>query len=187
MFITICCIPTELLNGEEAYLLGCREEVAQGSYMEWVQEKVTKKYIDTSGSVALGKVRLARGMSRLTLWASLVKSLDSAKSVSWRFWSRLLTGSLLTNHRLSNMVNSRSDGIYSWVYQDEQGNYGVCRRERCREEAESTGHAVCGCKLAHERWRQLEEELTTEWELQGWGDWTAISWLSNQYEGWGRV
>ena len=176
--------PTELLKGEEAYVLGCREEVAQGSYREWVQEKVTEKYIDTSGSVGLGKVRLARGMSRLTLWASLVKSLDSTKSLhAWRFWSRLLTGSLPTNHRLSNMVNSNSDSIYSWVYQDELGSHGACRREGCGEESESTEHAMCGCKWAQERWRQLEEELTAEWELQGWGDWTAISWLSNQYEG----
>ena len=66
---------TELLKGEEAYVLGYREEVAQGSYREWVQEKVTEKYINTSGSVGLGKVRLARGMSQLTLWASLVKKL----------------------------------------------------------------------------------------------------------------
>ena len=67
-----------------------REEVAQGRYREWVQEKFTEKYIDTSASVGLGKVRLARGMSQLTLWASLAKSLDSTKSLSWRFWSRLL-------------------------------------------------------------------------------------------------
>ena len=31
---------TELLKGEEAYVLGCREEVAQGSYRAWVQAKV---------------------------------------------------------------------------------------------------------------------------------------------------
>ena len=52
--------PTELLKGEEAYVLGCREEVAQGSYREWIQEEVTEKCIKTSGSVGLGKVRLAR-------------------------------------------------------------------------------------------------------------------------------
>ena len=40
---------------------------------------------------------------------------------------------------------------------------------------------------AHERWRQLEAELTTEWEFQGWGDRTAFLWLSNHYEGWERV
>ena len=85
------------------------------------------------------------------------------------------------------MVNSNSDSIYSWVYQDELGSHGACRREGCGEESESTEHAVCGCKWAQERWRQLEEELTAEWELQEWGDWTAISWLSNHYEGWERV
>ena len=82
---------TELLKGEEAYVLGCREEVAQGSYMAWVQVKVTEKYIDTSESVGLGKLGLARGMSQLALWASAVKGLDSNKTLSWRFWSRLLT------------------------------------------------------------------------------------------------
>ena len=42
---------TELLKGEEAYVLGCREEVAQGSYRAWVQAKVAEEYIDTSESV----------------------------------------------------------------------------------------------------------------------------------------
>ena len=81
---------------------------------------------------------------------------------------------LPTNHRLSNMVNSNNDNIYSWVYQDELGSHGTCRREGCCEESESTAHAICGCEWAQERWRQLEEELTAEWELQEWGDWTAI-------------
>ena len=104
---------TELLMGEEAYVLGCREEAAQGSYKALVQEKVTEKYINTSESVGLGKVRLARGMSQPTLWASLVKSIDSTKSTSWRFWSRLFTESLPTNHKSISMVNSNSDNIYS--------------------------------------------------------------------------
>ena len=82
---------------------------------------------------------------------------------------------------------SNNDNIYSWVYQDELGSHGACRGEGCGEESESTEHAVCGCEWAQERWRQLEAELTAEWELQEWGDWTAISWLSNQYEGWERV
>jgi hypothetical protein len=43
--------PTELLKGEEGYVLGCRSEVAQGSYRPWVQAKVVEKYIDTSESV----------------------------------------------------------------------------------------------------------------------------------------
>ena len=127
-----------------------------------MQGKVTEKYIDTSGSVGLEKVRLARGMSQLTLWASLVKSLDSTKSLSWRFWSRLLTESLPTNRRLSNMVNGNSDNIYSWVYRDELGSHGACRREGCGEESESSEHALCGCEWAQEQWRQLEEELTAK-------------------------
>ena len=59
---------TELLKGEEAYILGCREEVAQGSYRAWVHEKVTKKYIDTSESVGLGKVRLHVGCHNPLCW-----------------------------------------------------------------------------------------------------------------------
>jgi hypothetical protein len=46
---------------------------------------------------------------------------------------------------------------------------------------------VCGFEWAQERWRQLEEELTAQWELQEWGDWTVISWLCSHYEGWERV
>ena len=80
------------------------------------------------------------------------------------------------------MVNSNSDNIYSWVYQDELCSHCACKREGCEEESESTEYAVCGCKWARERWRQLEEELTAEWELEEWVDWTAISWLSNHYE-----
>ena len=112
---------------------------------------------------------------------------NQLKSQSWRFWSRLLTESLPTNHRLSNMVNSNSDNIYSWVYRDELDSHGACWREGCGEESESTEHAMCGCEWAQERWRHLKEEPTTELELKEWGDWTAISWLSNHYEGWERV
>ena len=96
---------------------------------------MVEKYIDTSESVGLEKKRMARRMSQFTLWASAVKGLDSTKTLSWRFWSRLLTESLPTNHRLSNMVNSNSDNIYSWVYQDELGSHGACRREGCGEES----------------------------------------------------
>ena len=103
--------PTELLKGKEGYVLGCRSEVAQGSYKPWIQAIVVEKYIDTSESVGLRKVRMARGMSQLTLWASTVKSVDSIKTFSCRFWSRPLTESLPTNHRLSNMVNNNSDNI----------------------------------------------------------------------------
>jgi hypothetical protein len=49
----------------------------------------------------------------------------------------------LPTHRLSNMVNSNSDNIYSWVYRDELGSHGACRRKGCGEEFESTEHAMC--------------------------------------------
>ena len=64
------------------------------------------------------------------------------------------------------MVNSNSDNIYGWVYQDELGIHGACRREGCGEESESIEHAICGCEWAQERWGQPEAELTAEWELQ---------------------
>ena len=148
---------TELLKWEEGYILGCRSEVAQGSYKPWVQTKVVEKYIDTSESVGLRKVRMARGLSQLTLWASTVKGLDSTKTLSWRFWSRLLTESLPTNHRLSNMVNSNSDNIYSWVYQDELGSHGACRRgavARSLSRLNTQCVAVSGHRSAGGNWRR---------------------------------
>ena len=106
----------ELLKEEEAYAVGNKEGIAQAGYKEWIIENPTNKYMRASKSVGINRIKEAKGNAQLTLWASMMKSLDSAKGVSWRLWSRMLTETLPTNHKLSRMAESNSDNIYKWVY-----------------------------------------------------------------------
>ena len=71
-----------------------------------------------SKSVGINRIKEAKGNAQLTLWpwASMMKNLDSPKGISWRLWSRMLTETLPTNHKLSRMAASNSDNIYKWVY-----------------------------------------------------------------------
>ena len=106
-----------------------------------------------SKSVGINRIKEAKWNAQLTLWASMMKNLDSAKGISWRLWSRILTETLPTNHKLSRMAESNSDNIYKWVYREELaiGKEGGCRRKGCTEESETTDHAICGCRWAHRR------------------------------------
>ena len=81
---------TELLKGEEAYVLGNSNGVAHGGYRELIAEDLIKKYIQESTSIGLNRMEAAKGREQLTLWASMVKKLDSAGGLSWRLWSRML-------------------------------------------------------------------------------------------------
>ena len=83
----------ELLKGKEAYVLGNRGGLAQGGYREWIIENLTNKYMRESKSIGINRIKEAKGNAQLTLWASMMKSLDSAKGISWRMWSRMLTTS----------------------------------------------------------------------------------------------
>ena len=139
---------TELLKGEEAYVLGNSNGVAQGGYREWIVENLIKKYIKESTSIGMNRMEAAKGKAQLTLWTSMVKKLDSAGGLSWRLWSRMLTETLPTNHKLSRMAGSNDDNIYKWVYREELGEEGECKRKGCTEESETTEHAICGCKWA---------------------------------------
>ena len=111
----------ELLKGEEAYVLGNRGGVAQGGYREWIIENLTNKYMRESKSIGINKIKEAKGNAQLTLWASMNDhdegpQLDSAKGITWRLWSRMLTETLPTNHKLSRMAESNNDNNQSIKY-----------------------------------------------------------------------
>ena len=111
--------------------------------------------------------------------------MDRNGVITWRFWSRILTETLPTNHKLSTIANSSTDNVYRWVYGEELGPEGKCRRKGCTEESETTDHAICGCPRAKEVWEALEERISMDWMLQEYEmDWKEISWISNEYEGW---
>jgi hypothetical protein len=80
------------------------------------------------------------------------------------------------------MAEINSDDIYKWVYREELCKEGRRRRQGCTKEAETTDHAICGCRWAQEKW----EHLDREWALTGW-DWSRVSWIANRYEGWERI
>ena len=179
---------SELMKGEEEYVLYTGREVAQGEYREWIHNKLINKYIKVSKSVGINKLKKAQEQSQQTLWASRVKGLDKNGVITWRFWSRILTETLPTNHKLSTIANSSTDNVYHRVYGEELGPEGRCRRRGCTEESETTDHAICGCPRAKEVWEDLEAKITMDWMLQEYEvDWKEISWISNEYEGWKRL
>ena len=176
---------SELMKGEEEYVLYTGREVAQGEYRAWIHSKLINKYVRVSKSVGIRKLKTAQERSQQTLWASRVKGLDRNGVITWRFWSRVLTETLPTNHKLSTIANSSTDNVYRWVYGEELGPEGKCRRKGCTEESETTDHAICGCPRAKEVWEDLEERISMDWMLQEYEmDWKEISWISNEYEGW---
>ena len=177
---------TELLKGEETYVLGNGGGVAHGGYREWIIENLINKYMRESKSIGITRTKQAKVNAQLTLWASMMKGLDSAKGITWRLWSRMLTETLPTNHKLSRMAESNSDNIYKWMYREELGKEGGCQRKGRTEESETTDHAICGCRWAHEKWKHLDAQLDREWALKGW-DWSRLSWIANKYEGWKRI
>jgi hypothetical protein len=148
----------ELLKGEEAYVLGNGGGVAQGGYREWIIENLTDKYIRESKSMSINRIKEAKGNAQLTLWASMMKGLDSAKGISWRLWSRMLTETLPTNHKLSRMAESNSDNIYKWVYREELGKEGRdgggkdalrYQKQRTTQYADAGGHRRSGNTWMH--------------------------------------
>ena len=62
---------------------------------------------------------------------------------------------LPTNHKLSRMVGSSDDNIYRWVYREELGEEGECKRKGCTVESETTEHALCECRWAQEKWQTI--------------------------------
>ena len=116
----------------------------------------------------------------------MIARLDTEGDMTWRMWSRMLTRTLPTNHKMSVMANRDDDNIYHWVYGDELGEHGKCRRSGCQQESETTKHAVCECVWAQQRWKQLDASLSMEWSLHN-EDWDKVSWISNTYEGWDNM
>ena len=57
----------------------------------------------------LQHIKRAKENSHENMWATMIQNLD--KQITWRFWSRLMTRSLPTNHKLSKMANSGKDNI----------------------------------------------------------------------------
>ena len=114
---------TKLLKGEEAYVLGNRGGIAQEGYREWIIENPINKYIRESKTIGINRIKQAKGNAQLTLWASMIKGLDSTNGITWRLWNRMPTEALPTNHKLSRMAESNSDNMYKWAYREEL-NYG---------------------------------------------------------------
>ena len=97
----------------------------------------------------------------------MIENLDTPKSISWRFWSRLMARTLPVNHKLSVLADGNNkDNIYNKVYRDELGENGECKRKGCTCDTEDTDHAIWGCEKARERWVQLEAEIEVEWHLK---------------------
>ena len=85
-----------------------------GHGMAWISEKVTSMYIQQTRSVGLGRIKEAKEWSQRELWSAMVKNLDTPKSISWRFWSRLMARTLPVNHKLSVLANSKNkNNIYN--------------------------------------------------------------------------
>ena len=117
------------------------------------------------------------------MWATMIANLGG--KITWRFWSRLMTRSLPTNHKLSKMINSEKDNIYKWVYRDEIGTDGRCNRKDCQCETETTQHAIIDCDESKLMWMSLDAHISAQWALQAGGEeWDRISWISNTYQGW---
>ena len=110
-----------------------------------------------SKSIGINRIKEAKGNAQLTLWTSMMKSLDSAKGISWRLWSRMLTETLPTNHKLSRMAESNSENIYKWVYREELGKEGGAGgRDALRNQRQQTmqyvgagGHSRSGNTWMH--------------------------------------
>ena len=142
--------------------------VAQREYRPWINEKIMSMYVQQAKSVGLSRITEAKGWSLRDLWSSMIKNLDTPKSMSWRFWSRFVARTLLVNHKLSVLSgNNNKDKIYNKVYRDELGENGECKRKGRTCDTEGTGHAIWGCEKARERWIQLETELEIELHLAG--------------------
>ena len=56
--------------------------------------------------------------------------------------------------------------MYHWVYGEELGPEGKCRRKGCTEKSETTDHTISGCPRAKEVWEDLKERITMDWMLQ---------------------
>ena len=181
----------EIARGESGYILYLPSrtdnenivEVAQGDYREWIKEKIIEKTIKDCKTVGLQHIKRAKEHSHENMWATMIANLGG--KITWRFWSRLMTRSLPTNHKLSKMVNSEKDNIYKWVYRDELGTDGRCNRKDCQCETETTQHAIIDCDESQLLWMSLDAHISAQWALQAGGEeWDRISWISNTYQGW---
>ena len=65
----------EAVRGEEEFILADDSGTAQG-------EKVTNMYIQQAKSIGLGRVKEAKEWSQRELWSSMIKNLDTPKSIS---------------------------------------------------------------------------------------------------------
>ena len=121
----------EAVRGEEEFILADGNGIAQGEYRQWMSEKVTNMYRQQAKSLGLSRIREAKEWSQKELCSSMIKNLDTPKSISWRFWSRLMARTLPVNHKLSVLADSNNkDNIYNTVYRDELGGGGECKRGR---------------------------------------------------------
>ena len=97
--------------------------------------------------MGLGRIQEANEWSQRELWSAMVKNLDTPKSISLRFWSRLMARTLPVNHKLSVLANSKNiKNIYNKLYRDELGENGECKRKGCTCDTEDTDHAIWGCE-----------------------------------------
>ena len=105
-------------------------ETSEGDYREWIKQKIVEKTIKDCKSVGLQHRKGTKEHSHENTWATMISNLGG--KITRRFWSRLMTRSLPTNHELSKMINSKRDNIYKWVYRGELGTDGRCDRKDCQ-------------------------------------------------------
>ena len=109
----------EAVRGEEDYILADDNGTAQGEYRPWISEKIMGIYVQQAKSIGLSRITEAKGWSQKEMWSTMIKNLDTPKSISWRFWSRLMARTLPVNHKLSVLAGSHNkDNIYNKVYRE---------------------------------------------------------------------
>ena len=72
----------EAVSGKEELILADDNRTAQGGYSQLMSEKVTNMYIQQAKPVGLSRIREAKEWSRRELWSSMIRNLDTPKSIS---------------------------------------------------------------------------------------------------------
>jgi ribonuclease HI len=170
-------------QGEAPYILTNTSgtDLAQGCYRAWTQDQARKIMMQTHPSKQLERLLQAKDKAHGALWATLLKTLDTPGSTSWRRWHRTLTGNLPTNSMLAKREHATPDNIYKTVYQGTLGLKGRC--VRCQAEKESTHHAIWECPRAQPEWGRLNAKLTLLWAEHN-QEWNRHSWIDSPPSGW---
>ena len=174
----------EVARGEEEFILRKGGRMAEGGYRKFVEEQRDQDAEEQEGNDARGKLAQARRGTHRKQATTMLRALDSAGGVSWRFWVRMTLECLPTHSRMSKFATGTEDNVYAHVYGDTIGPEGKCIRcQGC--EKETTRHAIRECPSSEPRWQRLEHQLEDLWQEYDM-DWGSVQWTrgSNGYTGW---